>query len=375
MTNIMNLIPEIILFASLISILILKPNKKIVRILCFSGVAISISAIVSIFYIKEEFTLSTFFKIYISIASLLFLTIYGKKHTVLEHASVLGVLISSLILFSFNNPLIVFCSMSMILISLLSFSITREHLSEYNNVVFIISTIISMILYKVSPTISLLALIIIGLWVLIRTKNRDIEALFVFLIIPIIVYPSIATLFSKEMPLAKLSFAIIGSLLLLTASILIMYTKKEIITRSSKYTLFYIGDIFIILSIGTPEAISLAVMMLLLIPFTYSEYLDELNISHFAMIPIFAPFIIKLSTAKLLVLLENWYLLTFLGISTVIFWFYGAKELSNNNKKENVILNKRPIYIKVLSIIAVSFVVIFFNYIQGVLKISMQYLK
>ncbi|HOW16330.1 MAG TPA: hypothetical protein PK443_01315 [bacterium] len=374
MTNIMNLIPEIILFASLISILILKPNKKIVRILCFSGVAISISAIVSIFYIKEEFTLSTFFKIYISIASLLFLTIYGKKHTVLEHASVLGVLISSLILFSFNNPLIVFCSMSMILISLLSFSITREHLSEYNNVVFIISTIISMILYKVSPTISLLALIIIGLWVLIRTKNRDIEALFVFLIIPIIVYPSIATLFSKEMPLAKLSFAIIGSLLLLTASILIMYTKKEIITRSSKYTLFYIGDIFLILSIGTPEAISLAVMMLLLIPFTYSEYLDELNISHFAMIPIFAPFIIKLSTARLLVLLENWYLLTFLGISTVIFWFYGAKELSNN-KKENVILNKRPIYIKVLSIIAVSFVVIFFNYIQGVLKISMQYLK
>ena len=370
----MNLIPEIILFASLISILILKPNKKIVRILCFSGVAISISAIVSIFYIKEEFTLSTFFKIYISIASLLFLTIYGKKHTVLEHASVLGVLISSLILFSFNNPLIVFCSMSMILISLLSFSITREHLSEYNNVVFIISTIISMILYKVSPTISLLALIIIGLWVLIRTKNRDIEALFVFLIIPIIVYPSIATLFSKEMPLAKLSFAIIGSLLLLTASILIMYTKKEIITRSSKYTLFYIGDIFLILSIGTPEAISLAVMMLLLIPFTYSEYLDELNISHFAMIPIFAPFIIKLSTARLLVLLENWYLLTFLGISTVIFWFYGAKELSNN-KKENVILNKRPIYIKVLSIIAVSFVVIFFNYIQGVLKISMQYLK
>lgn len=231
-----------------------------------------------------------------------------------------------------------------------------------------------MIIYKISPTTSLLALIIIGLWILIRTKSRDIEALFVFLLIPILIYPSITTIFSKEVALAKLSFAITGSSLLLTASILIMYAKKEIITRSSKYALFYIGDIFIILSIGTPEAISLAVMMLLLIPFTYSEYLDELNISHFAMMPIFAPFIIKLSLARLLVLLENWHLLTILGISTIIFWFYGAKELSND-KKENMILNKRPIYIKVLSIIAVSFVVIFFNYIQGMLKISMQYLK
>lgn len=374
MINIMNLIPELTLFASLISLLTLKPNKKIAKIICFSGIAISTSAIAANSYLQEEVTLSTFFKIYISISSLLFLAIYGKKHAILENASILGILISSLILFSFSNPLIVFCSMSMILISLLSFSITREHISEYNNVVFIISTIISMIIYKISPTTSLLALIIIGLWILIRTKSRDIEALFVFLLIPILIYPSITTIFSKEVALAKLSFAITGSSLLLTASILIMYAKKEIITRSSKYALFYIGDIFIILSIGTPEAISLAVMMLLLIPFTYSEYLDELNISHFAMMPIFAPFIIKLSLARLLVLLENWHLLTILGISTIIFWFYGAKELSND-KKENMILNKRPIYIKVLSIIAVSFVVIFFNYIQGMLKISMQYLK
>jgi hypothetical protein len=374
MINIMNLMPELTLFASLISLLTLKPNKKIAKIICFSGIAISTSAIAANSYLQEEVTLSTFFKIYISISSLLFLAIYGKKHAILENASILGILISSLILFSFSNPLIVFCSMSMILISLLSFSITREHISEYNNVVFIISTIISMIIYKISPTTSLLALIIIGLWILIRTKSRDIEALFVFLLIPILIYPSITTIFSKEVALAKLSFAITGSSLLLTASILIMYAKKEIITRSSKYALFYIGDIFIILSIGTPEAISLAVMMLLLIPFTYSEYLDELNISHFAMMPIFAPFIIKLSLARLLVLLENWHLLTILGISTIIFWFYGAKELSND-KKENMILNKRPIYIKVLSIIAVSFVVIFFNYIQGMLKISMQYLK
>ncbi len=374
MINIVNLTPELTLFASLISLLILRPNQKIAKIICFSSIAISTSVIVANSYLQEEFTLSTFFKIYISISSLLFIAIHEKKHAVLENASVLGILISSLILFSFNNPLVVFCSMSMILISLLSFSITRERLSEYNNVVFIISTIISMIIYKVSPTISLLALIIIGLWILVRTKNRDIEALFVFLIIPILMYPSIETIFSKEITLAKSSFAITGSFLLLTASILIMYTKKETINRSSKYALFYIGDIFLILSIGTPEAISLAVMMLLLIPFTYSEHLDELNVSNFAMMPIFAPFIIKLSSARLLVILENWSLLAILGISTIIFWFYGAKELSND-KKENTILNKRPIYIKVLSIIAISFIVIFFNYIQGVLKISMQYLK
>ena len=328
-------------------------------------VGIIASTIVLAIQSYELVTISVIFKLYFVIASLFFIMIYSKKFPIAECLSILGLTLGAFLIFSFNSSIIIFCSMVLFTASIYCFILTRERLIFDESIFLTSSVLMLLLIYKASPLISLTSLIILSLAVLIKTKNKDIEALIMFFVIPMICYLLIICLGSSE----KNNLCLV--LKVLSFGILIF---AVLLKRHTKYGLFYIGNILLFISMGTKDSVSLSIILMALIPFVYSQHLTPLSILNLGIFPISPSFIAKYIFASILIKAGAWTESLILLGTSLAFWIFGAKDLANNFETWNsnrLQPNTRPWILTSVSLLAIVVTAIFFNSFQNVLKISM----
>ena len=162
-----------------------------------------------------------------------------------------------------------------------------------------------------------------------------------------------------------------SSLKVISLGLLIL---ASLLKRQTKYGLFYIGNILLFISVGTKDSVSLSIMLIALIPFVYSQYVTPLSILNLGMLPISPSFMAKYVFASLLIKTEAWTESLILLATSLAFWIFGAKDLTNHFEtwsSNRLQPNTRPWFLTFVSILAIIATAIFFNSFQNVLKISM----
>ncbi len=338
-----------------------------------TGTTLAIAAQIFQIYGSGILQLQNILKLYFMVSSILFILYYSKRFRTSERMGILGTVLASCLIISSTNSLFMFCSMSLLFISAYTFSMTRERLSNNQNTLLLYSIISLMLLYKVSPLISLTSLLLISILVFIKTKSRDIETFIIIFTLPMIIYLCIAEFSTPNGALIKETLMYIGLALISLMSLLIISTKEEKIKRSCKYGLFYLGNILLFISAGSQDSVSVAIILMLLIPFIYSQQVGPISILNMAMLPLLPPFIAKMGFAAILIDSNNWIPLPFLLISSLVFWIYGAYDLVRLSPfADSQPKSYRRLALVYLSILVLIATAIFFNYIQDVLKISLE---
>lgn len=367
-----NFIPEgVLIFSALVICLIniLRPQPTLRSTLLIKLtliIGIVVSAIIQLLLPYNILAIAIFFKLYFAIASLFFILTYSKRFSAAECLSVLGLTTGSFLICSSNTSIVMFCSMSLFIASLFYFTVTRERIVSKEGV-FVTTLVLMLILvYKASPLVSLTTLIVITMIILMKTKNKDIEAVIMSLVMPLVFYLLIVGLSTSERDTICMSLRLIGIATLILSSVLMFTSKYEGAKRSTKYGLFYLGSILLFISFGTKESVSLSLILVFLIPFTYSQNITSLSIINFAAMPISPSFIARYVFLTLLLRAEAWLEASVLLISSLVFWIFGAYDLADHKQP-----NTKPKALTYLSILVLIISAIFFNSFHNMLKTSL----
>lgn len=366
------MISEIILSISCALVILSGPRRS--DIIFFLGLALALAAQIAGIYQEGTVSLVAVFKSYFLFASVIFFISYSKRFHAKEQLGILGTVLAAFLILSSNSSLMMFCSMSLFMISSYSFSMTRERLSDTDNTTLLYSIIVLILLYKVSAQISTIFLLSIMVLLFVKTKNRDIESFIMVFVLPIILYLCLKEFNGTQSRAYSMALGATGMIFLSLSSIMIMGIKNEKIKRPCKYGLFYLGNILMLFGHGSIDTISIALMLLLLIPFIYSQQLNPVIIFNMGMLPVMPAFIAKIHFAATLTDSKSWIQLSILSISSIIFWIYASYDLVRQSPftDQGKLKGYRYLALFYLSILAIIASAIFFNYIQDVLKISLE---
>ena len=369
-----NYIPEIILAFSAVIIftlnILINPfsKRKIFYSLTIFIIGIVLATLAQVSASYKDIDLTFIFKCYFSISAIIFIFTYSKKFHAAEHLAIIGIILSAFLILSSRAPIITFSSMTMFMLCTYSFMLTRERLISQEGLFLVTATIILILLYKVSPLLSSSSLIVLSTIYFIKTRNKDIEALIIFFVTPILTYLLIRCFAGAESSYMTTLTSLMSFTLLIISSVLILFTKKEHDEkRATKYGLFYLGNILLFIGMGTKDSIALSIILTILIPFTYSHRLTLLSVANMGMLPITPSFIAKYLFSSLLIKAGAWIESSVLLIASLIFWVSGAYDICDNfrNKTRSKVLS-------LLSILVLLSVAIFFNSFHNMLKISIE---
>ncbi|MCX6113034.1 MAG: hypothetical protein NTY22_07130 [Proteobacteria bacterium] len=318
-----------------------------------------------------DVTIQTLFKIYLSLSFILFFFTYSKKHKIFEKLNLISFMIGSFCLLSFRSELIVFCSMALMLISSYGFALTRIRPNKYTITAVALSAIL-ILLYKVTPHISVIMLLLFIISLCFAANEKSIEAFIVLFILPVILYLCIdytsynnsRLLFPMVTRVTGLAFIVVSSFVLLSRK----FENKKMIS----YAFFYIGHYIFAIGVKTPESITLAVMFTFIMPFIYSSEPDFISVFNLSMLPVSPVFILK--TALVMIVIKANMLpeaAIIVGCSLIVMVLC-VSDLSNIvfrpfKRKAGI-----PVLIQTVSVAVLLLSIIYLDTVKNVIKITIK---
>ena len=257
--------------------------------------ALAAITIVSRILYLNQLSISSLFKIYFMIAGVFFIYTQFKRYNMVEFISTVGVISGIFFLLSFNSQLIVFSSFILIITSCFGFMTTRFRPNK-NTISFVYLTLIFALLYGIAPFLSVLAITVILLMFLFRSKDSSIDSLIITLLIPTVFYLFLLDLAKQGLDIqANITTLRIVSLATMIFISTFFMSKQFHQRTSCSYSVFYIAHILFALSINTMASIIIGLLMIFILPFIYSSKANRFSIFNMAMLPPSPVFILKLS--------------------------------------------------------------------------------
>jgi hypothetical protein len=311
------------------------------------------------------------FKAYFAAALILFLFTYSQRYKLFEKINILAFTVGAFFLLSYSSELIVFCSMVLMAVSTFGFVLTRIR-PDKQTITGISLSLILILLYKVSPHVSIVMLSLIAATFCFRANNKAIEAFGIILIFPALLYLSInyiaghgtSTLFPLMARVIGLSFIAISTISLLSDKL------KE--KRMASYAFFYIGHFIFAMGVRTPETMALSVMLAFMVPLIYSPYPTMISVFNLSMLPVSPVFIIKV--ILLMIVIKGG---MFLEAGIIIICSLVVMGLSTSDLSNIVLQPSRrkitvPVLIQTMSVAVLLLSIIYLDTVKNVIRITMR---
>lgn len=318
-----------------------------------------------------ELTIQILFKIYILIAVCFFFFTYRQRYKKMETITIVSFLTGAFFLLSYKSDLVTFSANTLMLVSLFGFSLTRLRPNKHTIAAIAVSAFL-ILLYRTSPDIVSIMLLLICIFFCISANERAIEAFIIMLVIPIIAYMCINySLYNSSNLLFPKLNRLCGLGIISMSSFFILFGKlKE--KRMIFYALFYIGNFIFALGLQTQEATTLAIMMLFLLPLIYSPKLSFNSIFNLAMLPVSPAFIIKLILIMMVLKAGMKIEAGIIIIGSLIIMIFSVSDLYNSIKIKTKGKRAIPLVLQTVSIALLILSVIYLDTFRNVVKITIK---
>lgn len=318
-----------------------------------------------------ELTIQILFKIYLLIAVCFFFFTYRQRYKKMETITLVSFLTGAFFLLSYKSEIVTFSANILMLVSLFGFSLTRLRPNKHTLAAIAISAFLILI-YRTSPNIVAIMFLLICVFFCISANERSIEAFIITLVIPIIAYMCINySLYNNSNLLFPKLNRLCGLTIIIISSLFVLFDKaKE--KRMIFYALFYIGNFVFALGLQTQEAITLAVMMLFLMPLIYSPKLNFNSIFNLVMLPASPAFIIKLILITMILKADMKIEAGIIIIGSLIIMIFSISDLYNSIKIKTKEKIHVPILLQTLSITLLILSVIYLDTFRNIVKITIK---
>jgi uncharacterized membrane protein len=206
----------------------------------------------------------------------------------------------------------------------------------------------------------------------LRTTNRELEAVSVTFLIPVVVYMLLRELSTTDHSLlVSNSLTTIGIVSMVISSILLIANSNRS-KNMAKFAMFYLGTIIFMMGCGTFDIKAAAIMMTLLLAFIYSPVRNPLTILTLAMLPPITAFVTKIPlfwapfktgmVAQILIVCVT---------SLVMAVFSGIELYRTHVSKENKAM-AFPIALKIISITVIIISIVYFDRINLTLEYAIK---
>ena len=317
------------------------------------------------------FTIQTLFKFYLLLTFVFFFLTYSQKHKVFEKLNLISFMIGAFCLLSFKSELIVFCSMALMLIASYGFMLTRVRPNIHTITAVSLSSML-ILLYKVTPDISIVALIMFTSFLCFISNKRSIEAFIVLFILPIILYLGLD--YSAHNNQKELFFTltrITGLAFIIVSTIMILFRKFKD-KRMISYAFFYIGHYIFAVGLKTPEAMVLAVMLAFIMPFIYSTEPDFISVFNLAMLPVSPSFILRIALVTMAIKVNMLPESVIIIVSSLLVMILSISDLSNIVIQPIKKKIKIPLTIQIVSVTVLLLSIIYLDTLKNVIKITIK---
>ena len=381
MLDILNYIPEIILLVTLLTcslFLIKKPiSKKNSRFLDASaiiGLAACASYIILSMIEDQQSLIRDLFKLYFLLAATYHMFTYSKRFHALERVCLLSTCLGLFMIVSTTDTLMLLSSFALCIVSVYGFSLTRERPSKDTAMLVSILFLISII-YGQNHFMAAMILLLSTLFFALRTTNKDLESFCVTLLVPINIYILLRELLASQNPIKIESTLITIGFILMLLPVVLLFSGSNKTKNMVKFAVFYIGAILFLLGSGTLDIKASAIMMTLLLTFTYSPVANPLTIIGMVLLPPATAFVGKFPLFWAPFKNEEPVQIILLSAITLAMSIFGARELYNfhTSNKGKLVPFSTPFKIISIAVIIVS--VIYFSYINQTLEYAIRALS
>ncbi|MEI6079069.1 MAG: hypothetical protein WCQ53_00325 [bacterium] len=321
--------------------------------------------------INNALNIQTLFKIYLLAALVFFISVHSQRYQKLEILNLVSFIIGAFFLLSFRSELIVFCSMTLMVASILGFTLTRIRPNKHT-ITAIGLLLVLILLHKVSPNVSTVMLLLISFLFCFISDNRSIESFIILFIFPILLYLSIDHLSVNGTKLFFPLLVRITGLTFIVISTLTIMSKRFKDKRMIAYATFYAGHFIFLAGIKTPEAMTLAVLFAFIMPFIYTSEPDLLSVFNLAMLPLSPAFILKIALIMMIMKIGMPVESAIVVICSLIVMILSISDLSNIMLKTVVRKTKFPAFLKGVSLAVLLLSIIYLDTVKNVVKITIK---
>lgn len=342
-------------------------SEKITKIIKGVLSLVAIVVISKLLYTKQ-LDLSSLFKIYFMVAGIFFIYTQFRRYSMAEFLSLTGLLSAIFFLLSFRLKLIVFSSFVLMIVSFFTFMITRFR-PDKSTITFVYFTLIFSLLYRLSPFLALIGILIILLMFLFRSKDGSIDSLIIIFLIPAIFYLIILGLGSKGTAI-EFNTTIIRVISLTTMVFTSFFFMSRLFHQkiSCSYSMFYISHILFAISINTIHSTIIALLMIFTLPFIYSSKVSKFSVFNLVMLPPSPLFILKLGLFAITLSMGHIadYLLMLLTYLIVIFHTFRYFYINEAEKKPPLLLTQK--ILGAVSFLIILVCLIYLNTIKNIIS-------